>query len=179
MKHIGYIKLLPTDKNYDSLYSYKGRRLNYRLANFNDEDETLYYHLYIFSDNEINVGDWMINPMLNKIELCTEDNSPCIHYKIELTTNRKLGLPIIDDDYIEYIYIESYNKQIEINQVVIDYDNETGKYKIYPLKDKFTRSEVILLMQKYGDHVCSTVLSSLKLKYPSSVNFINKIIELE
>lgn len=45
--------LLQTE-DLNGLWSYKGgRRLHFNQANFNDEDETQYFHLYILSDDLI------------------------------------------------------------------------------------------------------------------------------
>lgn len=64
----GRILLLQTDKS--SLWSYKGRTLNFNQANFNDEEDTVYYDLYLLNDSTIKEGDWFIGEILQYQNNC-------------------------------------------------------------------------------------------------------------
>jgi hypothetical protein len=60
MKTLLVRSVLVESKEVTNLWSYKGRRLYYDQANFNDEDETIYYQLILISldpDEKIEEGD--------------------------------------------------------------------------------------------------------------------------
>lgn len=78
--------VLVETKKHTNLWSYKGRRLYYDQANFNDEDETVYYQLILISldpDEKIeDSGLWYMN------DECSRDNG-IVLFKI-LTVGKSL-----------------------------------------------------------------------------------------
>lgn len=70
--------VLITSKEQTNLWSYKGRRLYYNQANFNDEDETAYYQLVLISldpNEKIERGNKVVTNNVDyfatEIQLCT------------------------------------------------------------------------------------------------------------
>ena len=82
--------------------------------------------------------------------------------KVIASTDCSLNLHLIHQSYINY-YIEEYNKgnvieEVEMEFVIVDFDNNKVEHKIQminntisikPIKDSWSREEVITLLNKY------------------------------
>lgn len=115
--------LLPT-KDLNGLWSYKGKRLHYDQANFNDEDETEYFHLNIFSDEALKQDEYgLFDGGLGRIGIDTYN--AFVKYsvtpkKLIATTDKELqkeGVALIDDEFIK----EYCNNPVE--EVLVEYYN--------------------------------------------------------
>lgn len=74
------IHKIQTEDKHNSVWSYKDRRLNYNVANFNDESDTVYHHLYFTVDEKPEIGD-----------ACVVNNSGIRNYDgAEFTSQRKI-----------------------------------------------------------------------------------------
>ena len=134
-------------------------------------------NLYITSDDEIKEGDWYmcwetINGVPSKHEISNKTlNSFCKdaenYKKIVATTDKSLNLPSPSEQFIQK-YIESYNKGNVITEVTVEYEeymkqgifnkgddthyfdvkiNPDNTINIKPIKDNYSREEVIILLQ--------------------------------
>lgn len=92
--------------------------------------EAEYQHLYFTSDEQIKESDWYIDDTNTIRKSITSD----INYwqqrkdyrKIIATTDTSLGLPEPSKEFIQS-YIEAYNKQSPITEVMIEYESLSCK----------------------------------------------------
>lgn len=157
----------------------------------NNKNSTIsYFHLFITSDEEIKEGDWFINEH-GQFSICSKHlenwlkNNQSSLKKIIATTDTSLNLPQIPQQFIEK-YIEEYNKGNVIDKVEVEYNliEEPGntpndrKYdelilkvspdntiNIKPIKDNWSREEVIKILDKFAYDVAGNgmlITSQLK-----------------
>lgn len=100
------VVLLPT-KDLNGLWSYKGRRLYYNQANFNDETETGYFHMYVLSEKADEKCKFYLDGDLVRPNVVPDKDYWKVRSYPEIiaTTDKKLqkeGIASIDDDFIEW-----------------------------------------------------------------------------
>ena len=89
MKKECTVVMIPT-KETSRIWKSKHGRLYFDQANFNDEDEITYHHLYVLSD-EIKEGDWFMNDLHEIYQSNgSTDYKPC--NKIIATTDSSLTI---------------------------------------------------------------------------------------
>jgi len=136
---------------------------NYYLSSYPLKEGLVPQHLYLISDEMIKEGDWGLNIYDQRIDKCIKSNKESIqeHWRrIEATTDKSSGLPLIPQSFIE----EYVQKQGKIDKVYIQLeivnlpDPHTEEWRpksrlkltpfpyneviILPVKDNFTREEV-------------------------------------
>jgi len=116
-------KLVMLSSEKADLWSYKGRRLYYNQANFNDEDSTIYYHLYITSNEKIKEDDWHINALGEIAQFIKGTTIRSDYPKIIASTDKALNLPTIPKSYIEY-FIEEWNKSNKIEEIELEMEED-------------------------------------------------------
>lgn len=141
------------------------------------------YHLYILSDDEIKLDDWYFSHgnksekySVHKCDterlvyICNESNVAEYCNKIIASTNPDLKLPLPSNAFIQK-YCEMNGNidevMVEYKQHVIHFDNYKGRFydewipkvssdntiTIKPVKDSFTRNEVIQILDAYDDYL--------------------------
>lgn len=129
------VVLLPT-KDLNGLWSYKGRRLYYNQANFNDETETGYFHMYVLSEKADEKCKFYLDGDLVRPNVVPDKDYWKVRSYPEIiaTTNKELqkeGIASIDDDFIEWYcdnpveevevrYTRPYNSSIMSPQILSD-----------------------------------------------------------
>ena len=100
------------------------------ICSFHDDENVITewqpIHLHIISNEEINEGDWALNPRNpnGDIVKCNESNCLSIqeHWrKIIATTDKSLGLPEPSQSFIQK-YIFKNNEGNEIKKVMVEYE---------------------------------------------------------
>ena len=112
--------LIETNEKNSLLWSYKGRRLYYNQANFNDLDETIYYQLILISleDEKIEVGDSYYNE-LN----CTVNTYKSYHNKHNYNSKKVIATQDkISPEYIDK-FVEQYNSW-EVEDIEIEMEDK-------------------------------------------------------
>lgn len=82
-------------------------------------------HLYLVSDREIKEGDWYMNTLAGRLHKSNDAGPPPndgYFKKVEATTDKSLGLPLIPQSFIE----EFVQKQGKIDKVKIAYAYDAG-----------------------------------------------------
>lgn len=106
MKTLSVKPVLIASKEQTNLWSYKGRRLYYNQANFNDEDETAYYRLVLISldpNEKIEVGDKYYDEHYGLIlTATTQSDHNTYHYKKVIATQDQLSPDLIQKLVAEY-----------------------------------------------------------------------------
>lgn len=121
-----------------------------------------YWYLYLVSDREIKINDKYINTFTDKIEKndSNEEGIDDIYKKIEATTDKSLGLPLIPQSFVE----EYAQKQGKIDKVKIHIRGEgyclagmpiteENEVVILTIKDSWNRDEIKVIGDAYDDHV--------------------------
>lgn len=138
-------------------------------------------HLYLVSDREIKINDKYINTFTDKIEKndSNEEGIDDIYKKIEATTDKSLGLPLIPQSFIE----EYAQKQGKIDKVKIHIRGEgyclagmpiteENEVIILPIKDSWNRDEhrqgIIAGINWYRNWICPDKPFSLD---PEAIEF--------
>lgn len=132
-------------------------------------------HLYVISDEEIKEGDWfyykhfgedIIDKTNENTDLVNLNNPDKYFKKIIASTDKSLELPQIPQQFIEQ-YIESYNKNNNIDKVMVEYENgyidnrpvSKGILKVNPdntiniklkQKDIYSKEEVIKILHDFA-----------------------------
>ena len=129
-------------------------------------------YLYIVNDDVIQVGDYMLDTIQSYLENCLEIatkeslyllNTPIQGWKkIITTTNKSLNLPQPSDSFIQK-YIDSYNTNDVITDILVEYDIEvlnedwnkkpvlvTNKYDL-KINDKFNTITIKEIKQYHGN----------------------------
>lgn len=114
-------------------------------------------HLYLVSDMEIKEGDWCYHRSHEPYTVGKASKQTIMHWgckKIEATTDKSLGLPLIPQSFIE----EYVQKQRNIGKVYISfeesyqipdcYDEQQWREESVEEKRKYIRKEVIILPVK-------------------------------
>lgn len=132
----------------------------YRLIYLNTNID-FQQHLYLVSDRDIKEDDKIYPISFHHIQTAGEDNLDIsIFKKIEATTDRSLGLPLIPQKWIEEIYVLSDGsiKEVSLDMVLtldgleptLSYENdELGEVIILSIKDSWNREEVLDIMLKF------------------------------
>ncbi len=151
-------------------------------------------HLYIVNDDEAKEDDYIIttsnarSSILNRVKtistvnniksIVTYDNEILpieLNKKVIATTDKSLKLPTVSDAFIAY-YIEKYNNQKPITDVLVEYENDILKIhsnnSIFAKnpKDSWSREEIEVLLFKYAEE---NALTSTK----SEIDDFNQWIE--
>ena len=158
MKKKVKVIMLPTNDK-TKLFIGKVSKQLQDLAIADKDDTTLNQHLYLVSNDEIKEGDYFID-YEEAIGRVVKDHITGfienIQYpKIMVSTNSSLNLTLIPDSFIK----EYAAKEGKINEVYIDIDPRTNQVVlsdnldkeeciITPIKDSYTRKEVIELCQR-------------------------------
>lgn len=99
------------------------------------------YHLYVLSDDTINVGDYnvpndfngdcdLIGAITTEEDLSTVNDKSNGYRKIIASTNTSLGLPYINDSFINE-YVREYNMENIDDELEVEYLNsESDKNEI-------------------------------------------------
>ena len=127
-KSLNSVFSLRSDKPY--LMSEQNSPFKARIYDTKDLYHT-YFNLYIISDDEIKLFDWVYNNKENIVEQITsitqlifvleENKENQTFKKVIATTNVSLDLPQPSKQFIEK-YIEEYNKGNVITDVLIEYE---------------------------------------------------------
>lgn len=166
-----------------------------------EHEDFIHQHLYIVSDEEIKLFDWIYNIKENIIEQITskvsltfvleENKENQTFKKIIATTDTSLGIPQPSQGFIEK-YIKEYNKGNIITDILVEYEtvflpidaypsqqkhvkqlkaSKGNTITIHPIKDSWTREEVEELCRK-------SFKEGLKYLYMKDINDIeNKWIK--
>lgn len=146
------VVMLPTDDISDIA---KFESLEYDKVGF---DPTIVdtQHLYLVSDEKVNIGDWDYNPngtpkIQKQTNEVTQDVRDYGWRKIIASTDPSLGLPIIPQNFIQQ-YVEAQGK-IEEVRVEIDYETEVS---IYPsnMVSEFEEQENSNTYGLYEGYIC-------------------------
>ena len=180
--------LVETNEKNSLLWSYKGRRLYYNQANFNDLDETIYYQLILISleDEKIEVGDKCFNAnnptdVINNI-INIDSNTSCLNANSFKESWKKI-IAAQDQLSPEYIakFVEQYNNG-EVNDVEIEvYTMNEGYTDVndYPYQEinilKLSNGFISIIEKK--EPILYTEEEVLQLLYKWSVYKVN--IELD
>ena len=180
--------LVETNEKNSLLWSYKGRRLYYNQANFNDLDETIYYQLILISleDEKIEVGDKCFNAnnptdVINNI-INIDSNTSCLNANSFKESWKKI-IAAQDQLSPEYIakFVEQYNNG-EVNDVEIEvYTMNEGYTDVndYPYQEinilKLSNGFITIIEKK--EPTLYTEEEVLQLLYKWSVYKVN--IELD
>ena len=119
--------MLPTEKATHIIYCNVHKQLHYWV----EETEPISIkseigqHLYLVSDEEIKEGDWFVSLKIKGIYKANPENVKTLsNYKVEYihkiiaTTDKSLGLPLVNHDFIEaYVKAEG-----NINEVMVEYE---------------------------------------------------------
>lgn len=114
-------------------------------------------HLYITSNDEIKEGDWVFDPIGNRVAQIREVSKKGYNFgakKIIATTDSSLwehddtvpypktrpALPQISQEFIEY-FVEEYNKGNIITKVLIEYKEDVEQTKVKNSKIPFSVSK--------------------------------------
>lgn len=179
--------LVETKDTTSPLWSYKGRRLYYNQANFNDPDEIIYFQLVLVSleDDEIEIGDYVyFGYHIFKVTTALKD-ALIVTNPIEGTQQTLIGIDgfkkviatqdQIPDDYIEeFVYKYGFGKaeNIEIKMEGFvqsstwEYDDPEG-YKpkltngFVTIVEKepilYSKRDLISLLEEYEQTLDDTV----------------------
>lgn len=119
-------------------------------------------HLYVISNDEIKTGDCVVSKRFNMfsgvykasykdaigwiMEGDLKFDQTTLYFKIVATTDPSLNLPMISKGFIEK-YIEQHNINKNINDVLVEYENDTLKIKnntitIRKFREMFSRAEL-------------------------------------
>ena len=115
---------------YSDVEKTKGKLI---LNGLKNDEYKEYQHLYIISDDEIKLFDWVYNNKENIVEQITsktqlifvleESKENQTFKKIIATTDSSLGLPQPSKQFIQK-YIEEYNKGNVITDVLVEYESD-------------------------------------------------------
>jgi hypothetical protein len=154
------IYLIPTDKP-SRLIIYSTLLNEFRLLNDPIEDWKHKRHIYITSDEEIKVGDWIYGLFNGGVVIRSEFDVPknSQYYKeyglkIILTTDRDLindGVQVIDDEFLEWFVENPSCEEVKTDLVPVnEFDSEITiggygfdrfKYKIIIPKEKSKKEQ--------------------------------------
>jgi hypothetical protein len=128
------IHILPTDKP-SRLYKQTGVLLLDTISNISKDGISINQNIYITSDEEIKVGDWVI-------EFQKNDNIGEVHFingeyviardiqkKIILTTDQDLikdGVQSIDDKFLEWFVYNPSCEEVEVNSIETNPDYKSN-----------------------------------------------------
>ena len=172
-KSLNSVFSLRSDKPY--LMSEQNSPFKARIYDTKDLYHT-YFNLYIISDDEIKLFDWVYNNKENIVEQITsktqlifvleENKENQTFKKIIATTDASLGLPQPSQQFIEE-FVEEYNKGntiewVDVEYICVGYDtsvegnpnifipkvNSKNEIFIRKIKDSWNREEVIILLEK-------------------------------
>lgn len=176
------VVILPTDeKSIIHKQDIKGRELYLmipeRKSIMNLPVPTQTHHLYILSDEKIELGDWYVDLKLNQIFLRQNPRiNECENFKkIIATTDKSLKLPQPSLGFINE-FIAHYNAETPINHVMVEYEEHLDqthskhgayiqKLKVNPkdntitirkVKDNFTRAEAIEIYKQGARDYCNS-----------------------
>lgn len=168
-KKTGIIIMLPTENKENAKLAISKNHENL-ISIFNKDDDKYNQwkcqHLYIISDEEIKEDGWVYSIITKDVfQLINTSTTGKWLNKIILTTDPSLNLPLIPNDFIE-LYIESYNNGNVIEDVIVEIVINSGismldisddypfpdsyyiKVSITPIKQSFTREEVIEILKQ-------------------------------
>lgn len=132
-------------------------------------------HLYLVSDKPIKEGDWVLwdNKQIYKVLTSFEYSVSRVEKKIEATTDKSLGLPLIPEQWIRDVYVPAQGKidktRVKFGLASFDgYDVKRGEVIILPIKDNYNREEVKAILEAYDDDI------SAKKTYNNSTGWFDK-----
>ena len=147
--------MLPTDKAQDSIVDCSNK-LQYFKGFFTQEylksQGKSSHHLYITSDDKIEVGDWYIDTQTNTVYRCdshkeslsTDDFDE--FKKIIATTDSKLKLPQPSQSFLE-----EYCRKGGIDEVDVEYDYGMVAWKIEPVVNSDNTINIHLIKDTYTE----------------------------
>ena len=188
-KSLNSVFSLRSDKPY--LMSEQNSPFKARIYDTKDLYHT-YFNLYIISDNEIKLFDWVYNNKENIVEQITsktqlifvleENKENQTFKKIIATTDASLGLPQLSQQFIEK-YIEEYNKSQQITECLVEYEEIYPKHFTYnpneniitrlkvdknntitikKVKDSYTREEVDRMLDEQASKTTAEMMEKFK-----------------
>jgi translation initiation factor 2 beta subunit (eIF-2beta)/eIF-5 len=156
---------------------------NFGFDEFNTKNNYQHrpYHLYITSDEEINLGDWLIwrnNVLCDSNRSFTGvDYSEC--KKILLTTDKKLiadGIQAIDDEFLEWFVKNpscEYVKTELLNVSEVLWEEYFKKHGVYP---KYPYYEKIIIPQEEPKRACTQDVIDAAMKKVSNDVRLPKVV---
>lgn len=175
------VVMLPTEKA-TILYKFEETNKLIFSNHPNQHELATPQHLYFLSDEKIEKGDWVYNPIYKTVYQWIENADVRFDKinakKIIATTNKSLGLPGPSKGFLE-VYVDAYNEGKKIEEVLVEMedfgeedwvgDDYTGepiwrhdwRIKVKPdntitikkVKDSWSKEEIIELFHKYKiDH---------------------------
>jgi hypothetical protein len=126
------IHVLPTEKP-SRLFVTDGKLFNYHKPQKGDGIKIINQNIYITSDEEIKVGDYVINSAASYVfqHYFAEGNLYKECKKIILTTDQDLiddGVQSIDDEFLEWFVNNPSCEEVEIEDISMQY-HEEGYYE--------------------------------------------------
>lgn len=182
--------MLPTDKQSELvLHKSSNALIHYDEARRVAPDDFQNQHLYILSDDEIKEGDYCLDTINKEIIIAplggfkgksikkiiaTTDTS--LNHSLDIARPYPLVYSI-PTSFIE-TFIKSYNEGKQLKELLVVYDDDIflvtsqNEIVIKPLKDSYTREEVIEIILMYK---CNLLVEVLKGKVEKQ--FTDKWIE--
>jgi len=174
------VVLLPTDKAENSIiiHNTTKKKAVYHGNNYFTQEylrvcNSKAYHLYILSDDKIESSGWVMyeNGTIERVSVMMVKD---VKYKqIIVSTDPQIhNLPKLPESFIEY-FIEQYNKSNVITEIKVKYGytinksmghfhqyreyflkvNDDNIINIQPIKDSWSRDEVIIFAKAYAEAV--------------------------
>jgi hypothetical protein len=113
----------------------------------NSKNKNKSYNLYLMSNEPVKTGDYIIESFGHNDPhiLFKSDKDDNDGTKVIASTNNSLGLPLISDEFYDYI-ISIYNNNHIINKVLVEYIDKSGFFHQHDYKLKLNINNTVNIL---------------------------------